>query len=83
MSMRLMLKFLADTFDRLMDKHLKAYLIPELDIESKINVEILMMIIMKDAIRLPRLPPIMLKSNSWVVNDPMVISVHHDETKRN
>ena len=61
----------------------KTNLIPEFDIKPEINMKVLMVIVVKDAIRLPWLPPIMLKGNPRMINDPMIICVHHDESKRN
>ena len=52
-----------------------AYFVPVFDIEAKINVEVLMVIVMEDAIRLPRLPPMTLEGDAGMINDAMVIGV--------
>ena len=59
------------------------YFVPKLNIETKINVEILMMVIMKDAVRLPGLPPMSLECNARVVNYAMVISIQQYGHERN
>ena len=50
---------------------LHTYFVPKLNIETEINVEILMMVVMKDAVRLPGLPPMSLECNARVVNYAM------------
>jgi hypothetical protein len=57
--------------------------VPKLNIETEINVEILMMVVMKDAVRLPGLPPMSLESNARVVNYAMVISIQQYGHERN
>ena len=59
------------------------YFVPKLNIETKINVEILMMVVMKDAVRLPGLPPVSLECNARVVNYAMVISIQQYGHERN
>ena len=59
------------------------YFVPKLNIETEINVEILMMVVMKDAVRLPGLPPMSLECNARVVNYAMVISIQQYGHERN
>ena len=59
------------------------YLIPKFDIESKIDMEVLMMIVVENAIWLPRLPPVLFESDARMINDSMVIRIDHHGRKRN
>ena len=59
------------------------YLIPKFDIESKIDMEVLMMIVVENAIWLPRLPKGLFESDARVINDSMVIRINHDGRKGN
>ena len=61
----------------------KTYLIPKLDVKTKVNVKVLMVIIMKYTIWLPRLPPIVLKCDTRVVYDSMIVGVHHNHCEWN
>jgi len=56
-------------------------LIPELNIKGKVDMEILMMVVMEDTIRLPRLPPVSLEVDTGVVDDTMVVQIHQYSTK--
>ncbi len=51
------------------------YLVPIFDIESKIDMEVLMVIVMEDTIRLPWLPPMSLKCDTGMIYEAMVIRV--------
>ena len=62
---------------------LSTYFVPKFNIETKINVKILMMVVMKDTVRLPWLPPLTLESNARMVNYAMVISIQQYRHKRN
>lgn len=67
----------------ILPSHRSMELIPEFHVEPKVHMEILMMVIMKYAIGLPRLPPISLEVYSRMVNYPVVVNVrekdHHTE----
>lgn len=52
-----------------------AYLIPEKAIETEIHVKVLMVVVVKNCIRLPGLPPKWLEIYSRMIDDSMVISV--------
>lgn len=56
-------------------------LIPDFNVEAKVNVEILVMVVVEDAIRLPWLPPVGLEVNSRMINNAMVINVDQDRHK--
>lgn len=57
------------------EKVLVAYLVPQRHIKAKIHMEILMMIIMKYCVWLPRLPPIRFKRNARMIKYTMVIRI--------
>lgn len=60
-----------------------AYRIPIFNIESKIDMEVLMVIVMEDAIWLPWLPPITLEVDTRVVDDTVIVGVDQDAGIRN
>lgn len=51
------------------------YLVPVLDVEAKVDVEVLVVVVVEDAVRLPRLPPVRLEVDARVVDDPVVVDV--------
>lgn len=51
------------------------YFIPIFDIESEIDVKVLVMVVVKDAGRLPRLPPVSLEIDPRMVDDAVVVNV--------
>ena len=57
------------------------YLVPIFNVEAKINMEVLMMVVMENTIRLPRLPPGPLECYSRMVNDTMVIGIQKNKGK--
>lgn len=56
--------------------------VPVVNIESKIDVKVLMMIVMEDCIRLPWLPPEGLEINTGVTQNPMTVSIDHNDVER-
>ena len=59
----------------------RTYLVPIFNVEAKVNMEVLMMVVMENTIRLPRLPPGPLESYSRMVNDTMVIGIQKNKGK--
>ena len=57
------------------------YLVPIFNVEAKINMEVLVMVVMENTIRLPRLPPGPLESYSRMINDTMVIGIQKNKGK--
>lgn len=57
------------------------YLVPDKHVESIVYMEILMMIIMENSVRLPGLPPLCFECDSRMVNDAMVVSVHENSVE--
>jgi len=51
--------------------------VPVLNVESKVDMEVLVVIVMENTVRLPGLPPGSFESDPGVVNDSVVIGVHH------
>jgi len=51
------------------------YLVPVFNVESKVDMEVLVMVVVENAVWLPGLPPLALESDAGVINDPMVINV--------
>ena len=62
---------------------LSNYLVPILNVEAKVHVEVLVVIIVEDCVRLPRLPKVALERDARVVEDAVVVGVHQDEAERN
>ena len=58
------------------------YLIPILDVETKVDVKVLVMVVVKYAVWLPGLPPLALEGNARVIDDPMVIDVQQHQAVR-
>lgn len=56
-------------------RHFAAYLIPQRHVKAEIHVKVLMMVIMEYGVRLPRLPPIRLKCDARVIDDPVIVCV--------
>lgn len=54
------------------------YLVPEFHVEAKVDVEVLVMVIVKDGIRLPWLPPAPLEVDAGMVDDAVVVGVQQD-----
>ena len=55
------------------------YLIPIFNIESEIDVKVLMMVVVEDAMRLPWLPPVGLEIDSGMVDDSVVVGVEQED----
>ncbi len=53
--------------------------VPVLDVEAEVDVEVLVVVVVEDAGRLPRLPPVGLEVDARVVNDAMIVGVHHED----
>lgn len=58
-----------------------AYPIPELDVEAKVDVSVLMMVVVEDCVWLPGLPPVCLKCDARVVENCVVVCVQTDSVK--
>ena len=54
-------------------------MIPVFDVESEIDVEVLVVVVVEDAGRLPRLPPVGLEGDARVIDDAVVVDVHHQD----
>lgn len=54
--------------------------VPVFNVESKVDVKILVMIVVEDAVGLPWLPPLTLKGDSGMVDYSMVVDVHQHQT---
>lgn len=55
--------------------------VPVVDVEGKIYVEVLMMIVMEDGVRLPWLPPEGFEINTGVTQNPMAIGINHNDVE--
>jgi len=51
-------------------------LVPILDVESEVDMEILVVIVVKYAVWLPGLPPFPLEGDARMINYSVVIDVH-------
>lgn len=51
------------------------YDIPKVNVKSEIDMEILMMVVMKYGVRLPGLPPKRLEINTRMVDDSVIVSI--------
>lgn len=58
-------------------------LVPHKAIKSVIDVTVLMVVVVEHAIRLPRLPPLSLESDSRVLHDTVIVRVKSQSVKRN
>jgi hypothetical protein len=54
-------------------------MVPELNVEPKVDVEVLVVVVVEDTVGLPGLPPVTLEVNSGMVDNPVVVRVHHDD----
>ena len=59
----------------------RTYLVPIFNVKAKVNMEVLVMVVMENTIRLPRLPPGPLESYSRMINDTMVIGIQKNKGK--
>ena len=55
----------------------KSYLIPIFNVKAKVYVEVLVVIVVKNAVRLPWLPPVRLERDARVVDDAVIVNVRH------
>lgn len=55
------------------------YLIPVFDVETEIDVKVLMMVVVENTVRLPRLPPVSLEIDSGMVDDSVVVDVSQQD----
>lgn len=58
------------------------YSIPKVAIKSVIDMTVLMMIVVKHTVRLPRLPPLRLERDSRVLHDTVIVGVQRQPVKR-
>jgi len=56
------------------------YLVPQLDIEPEVDMEVLVVVIVEDAVRLPWLEPESLEGDPRVINDTVVVNIHEIAT---
>ena len=56
-------------------------LVPELDVEAEVDVKVLVVVVVEDGVRLPRLPPLPLEGDTGVVEDAVVVRVHQDRAE--
>ena len=57
-------------------------LVPELDVESEVDVKVLVVVVVEHGVRLPRLPPLPLERDARVVEDAVVVRVDQDRRER-
>ena len=57
--------------------------VPVFDVEPEVDVEVLVVVVVEDAVRLPRLPEVSLEGDAGVVDDPVVVGVQQDNGERN
>lgn len=60
-----------------------SHLVPVLDVESEVDVKVLVVVVVEDAVRLPGLPEGPLEVDPGVVDDAVVIGVEEDEGEGN
>lgn len=58
------------------------YYIPIVNVEGKINMKVLMVVIVEDSVGLPGLPPVRFEVNARMVDDAVVVSVQGNNIKR-
>ena len=57
-------------------------LVPELDVEPEVDVEVLVVVVVEHGVGLPRLPPLPLEGDAGVVDDAVVVGVQQDHAVR-
>lgn len=57
-------------------------LVPELDVEPEVDVEVLVVVVVEHGVGLPRLPPLPLEGDAGVVDDAVVVRVQQDHAVR-
>ncbi len=58
------------------------YLVPELNVEAEVDVEVLVVVVVEDAVGLPRLPPVVLEGDARVIHDAVVVGVQQNAAER-
>lgn len=58
------------------------YSIPNVAIKSVVDMTVLMMVVVKYTVRLPRLPPLGLERDSRVLHDTVIVGVQRQPVKR-
>ena len=56
-----------------------SYLVPIFNVEAKVNVEVLMVVIVEDAVWLPWLPPLSFEIDTRMVEDTIAVDVGKDK----
>jgi len=56
------------------------YLVPQLNVEPEVDVEVLVVVVVENAVRLPWLEPESLESDPRVINDTVVVNIHEIAT---
>lgn len=59
------------------------YLIPKPAVEAEVDMEVLVVVVVEDGVRLPGLPPVRFEVDARVVDDAVVVRVHRDHRVRN
>lgn len=54
-----------------------AYFVPVFNVETEVHVEVLVVVVVEDAVRLPWLPPVRLESDAGMVDDAVIVNVRH------
>lgn len=62
-----------------MYKQQNLYLVPVFNVESEIDVKVLVVVVVEDAMRLPWLPPVGLEIDSRMVNNAVVVGVEQQD----
>ena len=57
--------------------------VPVFDVEAEVDVEVLVVVVVEDAVGLPRLPEVSLEGDAGVVDDPVVVGVQQNHGERN
>lgn len=59
----------------MVDSWKSSYLVPIFDVEAEVDVEVLMMVVVEDAVWLPRLPPLSFEVDARMIEDTVEIDV--------
>lgn len=62
-----------------MYKQQNLYLVPVFNVESEIDVKVLVVVVVEDAVRLPWLPPVGLEIDSRMVDNAVVVGVEQQD----
>lgn len=78
-----LIKFLSNINSIVYKNHnIFTYSIPNVAIKSVVDMTVLMMIVVKHTVRLPRLPPLRLERDSRVLHDTVIVGVQRQPVKR-